>query len=150
VGITNKAFLHPQPYSFAKTLNALPYVLAAKDAQQHGWNEALLCSSNGILVEGTFSNLVLVFGNEIKTPAHETGAVQGTGLRALEECLQAMGKKLEYTFIPSEALTEATEIWFVNAANGIHAVEKYANQLYRNEWSKEVGKFMEKHFLSNH
>jgi len=150
VGITQKAFLHPQPYSFAKTLNALPYVMAAKDAQRNGWNEAILCSSNQELVEGTFSNLVVVFGSELKTPAPSTGAVEGTGLRALQEVLQAMGKTIEFTHLPAESLYDATEIWFVNAANGIHAALKFENRTYQNELAKEVGKFMHKHFITKH
>lgn len=60
-----------------KTLNTLPAILAQRQAARAGCREAILTAHDGRLLEGAISNLFLVRGGELLTPAVGAGFLAG-------------------------------------------------------------------------
>ena len=72
------------PFAVHKTLNYLPNVLALREAEAGGCDEALFVGE-GHLMEGTVSNLVGVSDGELLTPALDGKTLPGVARRALLE-----------------------------------------------------------------
>lgn len=70
------------PLAAHKTLNYLPNVLALREAEAAGCDEALFFGEGGLL-EGTVSNLVGVSGGEMRTPPLDGKTLPGIARRAL-------------------------------------------------------------------
>ena len=70
------------PLAAHKTLNYLPNILALREAEAVGCDEALFFGESGLL-EGTVSNLIGVCGEEIRTPPLDGKMLPGTARRAL-------------------------------------------------------------------
>ena len=60
-----------------KSLSFLPHVLARKEAEDRGFDEAILLDAEGIVVEATASNLFLWNNGDIMTPPLSTGCLPG-------------------------------------------------------------------------
>jgi branched-subunit amino acid aminotransferase/4-amino-4-deoxychorismate lyase len=60
-----------------KTLNSLPALLAQRQAAARGCREAILLGEDGQLLEGSLSNLFLVTGGRLQTPARAGGLLPG-------------------------------------------------------------------------
>ncbi|MBM4130362.1 D-amino acid aminotransferase [bacterium] len=60
-----------------KTLNALPALLAQRQAAARGCREAILVSEDGHLLEGSVSNLFLARDGRLCTPAGDDGLLAG-------------------------------------------------------------------------
>ncbi len=60
-----------------KTLNGLPAVLAQREAAARGCREAILVGDDGRLLEGAISNLFLVSGGVLVTPADQDHLLAG-------------------------------------------------------------------------
>jgi len=71
--------IHKRPISPLplKSLSYLPHVLARKEAEEAGFDEALLLDSNGVVIEATGSNVFLVNDGELVTPPLSTGCLPG-------------------------------------------------------------------------
>jgi aminodeoxychorismate lyase len=72
-----------------KTANKLAQILARTEADAAGADEALLCNTDGFVVEGASSNLFWVEGDAICTPPLASGILAGvTRAVTLELCVQ--------------------------------------------------------------
>lgn len=72
-----------------KTANKLAQVLARAEADAAGADEALLCNTDGFVVEGASSNLFWVEGGTVCTPPLASGILAGvTRAVTLELCAQ--------------------------------------------------------------
>jgi len=104
------------PASRFKTLNYLDNVLARREAEQKGADDALLLNSQGRLVESTIANLFLVIDGDVLTPPVSEGALPGVMRAEVIDRLGAATAQLN----PAD-LASATEAFLTNAA-GIRAV----------------------------
>lgn len=103
------------PLCYVKHLSALDKVLAKQKARQAGLDEALFQNINGHLTEATSSNLFLVIGGQLLTPALHCGLLAGIARRLL---LETWPQPIVETEIPAALLTEATEAFLTNAVAG--------------------------------
>jgi len=69
--------LHPGPLAAIKSLNALPYVLAARYAREQEADEALLFGPTQQLAECSAANLFWVRGHRLFTPGDASGRLPG-------------------------------------------------------------------------
>jgi branched-subunit amino acid aminotransferase/4-amino-4-deoxychorismate lyase len=60
-----------------KTANKLAQILARAEADAAGADEALLCNTEGFVVEGASSNLFWVEGDTVCTPPLASGILAG-------------------------------------------------------------------------
>ena len=101
------------PLAAHKTLNYLPNVLALREAEVAGCDEAFFLR-DGHLLEGTVSNLVGVSGDELLTPSLDGKTLPGIARRAL----------LQAGIVREGALSEDLEgpLYCLNSVRGIEAV----------------------------
>jgi branched-chain amino acid aminotransferase len=60
-----------------KSSNYQLHILALRDARGRGFDDALLLSSDGALIESTGANVFLVADGRLRTPSLESGALDG-------------------------------------------------------------------------
>lgn len=93
-----------------KTLNTLPAILAQRQAARAGCQEAILTAQDGRLLEGAISNLFLVRGGELATPAVGAGFLAGltrTKILALADDLKIPTAETDLYRADLEAADEA-------------------------------------------
>lgn len=113
---------HPRAIDPAvKSGNYLNNVLALAEARRRsGAHEAILCSPSGSLAEGASSNLFLVSGGVVKTPALSVGVLDGiTRAVVLRICREAGIPALEVEHLAPDELRAADEAFITSAARGV-------------------------------
>jgi len=97
------------PLESLKTTNRLRNVLLRERAQRAGAFEALLCTREGDVCEGTLSNVWAVVDGRLCTPSTERGCLAGVMRGLILEALKARACRLEV-----EELARASEIFLSN------------------------------------
>lgn len=99
------------PLSRIKHLNYLPQILSRLEADQAGYDDALLLSVDGVHVaEASASTLIMLSDGKLHTPALQDGALAGTARATLIEtglCSEAR--------LTLDALRHAGAAWLVNS-----------------------------------
>lgn len=121
-----------------KHCNYLPYIMAAKTAQQHRWNDALLLNSHERICESSISNLFIIRGEKVLTPALTEGPVAGIMREHLIQLLLGSGMAVEETMLSPNDLLEADEIFLTNSIRPLRWVQSFDNRTYRNELSAAI------------
>jgi branched-subunit amino acid aminotransferase/4-amino-4-deoxychorismate lyase len=113
------------PWSGAKVTNHLLFVLAADYARSQGADEAVLFDTDGYLVEGSRSNLIVVDAEgRLSTPDLCRGGVAGVGLEVLCE----REPMIRVRHIADAELTTARELIAVNSIRGPRPVVQLDGQ----------------------
>lgn len=79
------------PLAQFKTCNKLPQILARAEADAAGADEALLCNTDGFVVEGATSNLFWVERGAVCTPPLAAGILSGVTRAVVLEICQTLG-----------------------------------------------------------
>ncbi len=104
-----------------KTANKLAQILARTEADVAGADEALLCNTDGFVVEGASSNLFWVEGDMICTPPLASGILAGvTRAVTLELCAQLGLSCAEKQITPDE-LRRADGVFVTLSSFGVVA-----------------------------
>lgn len=111
-------------YKGAKTLNALPYVLAAIERKERAVDELILFRENGNLIECTAHNLWWIKDQVVYTTPLETGCVDGVYRRHLLQEIPKQGIQVMQSNIRAAELLQAQEVFMSNAVQGIQWVEE--------------------------
>jgi branched-chain amino acid aminotransferase group I len=103
------------PTSQIKSTSYLDSLLARREAEVAGNNEAILLNEQGFLAEGSMSNLFLISGGVVFTPDKDSGILPGITRQAVLElalslCLEAIERR-----ITLEELLRADEAFFTNS-----------------------------------
>ena len=98
------------PLSRLKSLNYGDQMLARREAQSRGADDALLLNTDGALVCASAANLLLHDGHRWLTPPTASGALPGTRRAILIEA----GLLREQTLVPAD-LTAARQLLLLNA-----------------------------------
>lgn len=104
--------VHPQ-LAIHKTGNYLPYLLAGRQAAEHGCFEALLLGAAGHVVDGSRSSLVLENGGELIVP---TGGLPGVTRAAW---LAEWGRPFEQRPVSATDLRSAARLWLTGSGIGV-------------------------------
>lgn len=117
-------------YSFIKSNNCLPYVMAAMYAKQHRINEAVLLNAYGRVADTTIANLFIVQQQELITPPLSEGGVCGVMRKHL------LQMDLPFPVIEKpitvEDLETAEEIFLTNAITGVRWVGSFRDSSFGN------------------
>jgi branched-chain amino acid aminotransferase len=130
LGLSQKVTIYPTQFSGLKTLNSIPYVMAAKEKQESKFDELILLDPKGFLVEGTSSNLFLIKGNVAYTPHLKHGAIEGIMRRVVMNKLNFLGFEIKEISLEPSDLEEAEEVFFTNSVQGIKWVSSYSKKRY--------------------
>lgn len=121
-----------------KSANAQVYTLAGIFAQENGFDDCFLINEHKHLVEAISSNIWLVIGKTIKTPALSQGCVKGVLRTNLIKWLPKWGYEVEETEITPFELQRADEVWLSNTIRGLEWVGQYRKKTYKNDEAAAV------------
>ncbi|HEX6591694.1 MAG TPA: aminodeoxychorismate lyase [Moraxellaceae bacterium] len=105
-----------------KHLNRLEQVLLRRELEALGKREALVCASDGQVVEGVFSNVFLVRDGVLYTPLIDQAGVRGVMRAAILAHAAAQGIPTQESRLTVDAFRDADEVFFCNSVNGIWPV----------------------------
>ncbi len=99
----------------AKTLSYAVNMAALREAKRRGADDAIFLSSDGYVMEGPTSSVILRHGDVWSTPAPSGAILHGTTQLSLFEHLEATGRRTEYRDIPVSELERADAAWLVSS-----------------------------------
>ncbi|MCP9759779.1 aminodeoxychorismate lyase [Aquitalea sp. S1-19] len=102
-----------------KHLNRLENVLARSEWQDPALREGLMLDSEGYVVEGTMSNLFVLRGGEVLTPALDRCGVSGALRAWLLDSLPALGYLPKVVRLLPQDVLMADEVFLCNSLIGI-------------------------------
>ncbi len=141
----------------AKTLSYALNMAALRYAHQHGADDVIFTSSDGLVLEGPTSSVLLAhitdeFGAPIKrliTPHLDTGILPGTTQGALFAAAKSAGWELGYGPVAPADLLDADAVWLISSlrllapVNTIDGTEIGTPKI-RAELSTELGELLAK------
>ena len=132
------------PVSFFKNSNALLYILAACYKKENKLDDCLLINTDSKIIEANSSNLFWVKSNEIFTPSVFTGCIDGVMRNIVIDIINDQTDKriIETQGASAFELTEADEIFFTNAIQGIQWVVGFKEKRYFNQVAKKITKLL--------
>lgn len=130
IDISKKIKIYPTSFSPYKSLNAIPYVLAAKEKEESKFDELLLLNTKEMLVEATSSNLFIVNNGKVITPNLSDGGVSGIMRRVIINKIKHHNFTFEEREIEVKELVDAQEVFLTNAVHGIQWVGAYQAKRY--------------------
>ncbi|RPI32802.1 MAG: branched-chain amino acid aminotransferase, partial [Nitrospiraceae bacterium] len=105
-----------------KSLNFLNNIFAKVEAKERGAYEAIMLNSEGLIAEGTISNIFFVKDDLLCTPASEVGVLDGITREIVISSAKKSGMKVsEGAFYPAD-LFSASEVFFTNTTSEIMPV----------------------------
>lgn len=113
-----------------KTSNYLPYVMADLFAKEKDLDEALVLNTHGRICDGSKTNLFLIKGEEIITPALHQGCVNGVMRRHVIDLLKKQGFVVRQAEVEQDDLLQADEVFLTNAIQGIKWVSQFGEKRY--------------------
>jgi 4-amino-4-deoxychorismate lyase len=103
----------------AKTLSYAVNKSVYREAARRGADDVIFISSDGFVLEGPTSNVVLQFGTHLVTPSTDQGILRGTAQGALFEYAEANGLTTEYRTVTPDELEKADSIWLSSSVRQI-------------------------------
>lgn len=112
----------------AKTLSYAVNMAALRHAKKNGADDVIFTTSDGRLLEGPTSTVLLATVAEdgtktLYTPERKTGILPGTTQSAIFELAEQAGWKLGYGPLESESLFEADAVWLASSVRLVAQVE---------------------------
>jgi branched-chain amino acid aminotransferase len=107
-----------------KSLNFLNNIFAKMEAKERGAYEAIMLNSEGVLAEGTVSNIFFVKDNLLCTPAAEVGVLDGITREIVINSAIKIGMSVsEGAFYPAD-LFSSGEVFFTNTTSEVMPVSQ--------------------------
>ena len=133
IGFADTFPLLYSPLSQVKSMNALPYIMAAKIAQNNRWDDAILSNNEGEIAECTASNIFWVKNKDIFSPPLRSACLPGTMRARVILAAKKLGLAVHEQATSKADLATAEEIFLTNAIQGIRAVAKVAETSYESQ-----------------
>ncbi len=115
VAFSEKVTLSYSLTSALKTMQCLPYIMAALEKQERRLDELILTDNNGNIAECTAANIFWVRENRFFTPALSTGCISGVMRRHIMKICQNHPKyKVEELRADKAALMKAETVFCCN------------------------------------
>ena len=140
IGLFDEIKLSGNLLSNLKTCNSLSYVLAGIYAKENGFDDCILVNNSGNVAECTSSNIFILNGKNIKSPALSEACVEGTLRSLIIGLAQNAGFQVAETKLKIADIKKAEEVWLSNAIQGIRWVEKFDNVFFKNKIANQFVK----------
>ncbi|MFV0277646.1 MAG: aminodeoxychorismate lyase [Parahaliea sp.] len=106
-----------------KHLNRLEQVLAARECEHRGWDEAVMMNCQGEAISMVAGSLFALCQGRLLTPRLDQCGVAGTRRRAImERWAPVLGLAVVEVSLSVEALTGAQEVFYCNSLQGLRPV----------------------------
>ena len=111
-----------------KHTNRLDYILASEHLKKYpDANEAILCDTDGFLVEGIVTNLFFIRKNKIYTPGLDQSGVNGVMRNLIIEKLQKDKEMVNIGRFTVQELIDSDESFMCNSVQGIRPITRIDN-----------------------
>ncbi len=147
IGIATNIYKDLSYLSQIKTTSKQEMIIAAIQAKEQAWDEAILCNSKGKIAETTSSNIFILIDNKIITPPLSDGPLNGIMRQNIMEICSTINIEIIEKSITREDLMHAKEVFITNAIKGIQWIEKFENNLYKNKVSKKLVNILNNNYL---
>lgn len=132
-----------------KSGNYLNNVLAYSEAKKAGAFDAIMLNHQGMVSEGTTSNIWIVKDNQVKTPPLKSGLLEGITRKTLLEISKQQKISIsEVEFGPDELL-DADECFLTSSTKRIVPITKIDNKIIGKgkpgTWTKKLSTLYEEH-----
>lgn len=107
--------------------NYMNSIMANTEAQQGGYDEAILLDSQGYVAEGSGENIFIVHRNKLYTPALDV-ALDGITRRTIIEIAKEMGVEVIEKRLTRDELYIADEVFFTGTAAEITPIREIDNR----------------------
>lgn len=104
-------------------------VLATSDANQAGFDDALMVNEQGYIVEASVANILLVYRDRLIMPSVGSALLEGITMRTVIELLEEDGLKICYENIDRSMIYSCNELLLMGTAAQISFVESVDNRL---------------------
>lgn len=116
-----------------KSSNALVYAMAARQAKENKWNDALVRNAAGNIIESTIANIFWVKDNTFYTPPLSEGCIAGVMRKYLMTEVAVVEQPLT-----EDILMEADEVFLTNAIKCIKWIATIVDRHYTNTTSRRL------------
>ena len=99
----------------AKTLSYAVNMAAIREARRRGADDAIFISSDGFVMEGPTSSVIVRLGGQYLTPDPGAGILRGTTQLRVFNFLAAHGERTRYATISADTLADAEAIWLLSS-----------------------------------
>ena len=132
LGIAHDTRVTHHTLSFAKTMSAMPYVLAGLERKRGSFDDLVITDSQGHIAECIVSNIFWTQGDQVFTASLDSGCIDGVMRQYLISEFKKAGKAVEEVMAPVKALEEADTI-FLSNSSGIQWVGRFNESSAYNE-----------------
>ncbi|MFT5976328.1 MAG: 4-amino-4-deoxychorismate lyase [Gammaproteobacteria bacterium] len=127
-----------------KHLNRLDYILATIElSNKQDKDEAILCDTEGFIVEGIISNLFFIKDGQLFTPSLSLSGVDGIMRSKIIEHSGKIGKQVHIDRFKLDQLLQADESFLCNSVQGIRPIGSINGQAFE---TGTISRLMMKHF----
>jgi 4-amino-4-deoxychorismate lyase len=99
----------------AKTLSYAANRAALREAARRGADDVIFVSSDGFVLEGPTSNVIVRDGDHVRTPQTDQGILAGTTQASVFEFFEQRGLTTSYEQITAGELETADALWLVSS-----------------------------------
>jgi branched-chain amino acid aminotransferase len=138
IGIAQSVKKNYNQFSQLKTTEKLEMVLCAIEAQNNGWDDAILLNDNGFLVESSNSNIFILKLGKIFTPPLKDGPLNGIMRQNIMSVCSTLNIDCIEKSLKPEDLKNADEIFLSNAVKGIQWISAYNSKRYIHKISDKL------------
>lgn len=106
----------------AKTLSYALNKAVIREAKRRGAEEVIFISSDGYVLEGPNSTVIMRVDQTFVTPRTDQGILEGTTQHALFEIVESLGYRAEYRYVMKDELPSADGVWLVSSGQQLSPV----------------------------
>ncbi|MBG6213251.1 MAG: aminotransferase class IV [Cryobacterium sp.] len=99
----------------AKTLSYAVNMAAIREAHRRGADDTIFLTTDGYVLEGPTSSVVLRINGEYVTPAPSGAILHGTTQQSMFDYLRARGERVDYRDVTIGELRQADAAWLVSS-----------------------------------
>lgn len=120
IGVSNEYSI----LSNIKTANYLNFILSRFNAQDAGFDEAILANTKGQITEGATSNIFLIKSNSILTPSIKSGVLPGITRSVIIDIAKKLKIPVKEMAVSRRELSQADELFLTNSLAEVLPVTK--------------------------
>lgn len=125
-------------FSNLKNANFLPYIMAAKYAEEKGIDDCIVLNADNCLCDSSKANIFLVRDGKVFTPSLDQGCISGVMRHFIIEELKKLDYPVHQKQLKEEDLLQADEVFLTNAIMGMKGVKAFRSRFYTDAIASDI------------